>query len=106
MSAQERLLRQFEAAGYQVADRGFDFTIVATFERTGGDRFALQWAVRAPEGEPAAVRKLLEYDGWRPAAEPSMAALLTAIEAAEIADSHAGWPEQAQWHVTHLVRDE
>lgn len=103
-TAHERLLRLFDEAGYQVCDRGHDFTLVATFERTGGDRFALQWAVQAPEGEPVRVRKLLDYDGWRPAAEPSVPAVLSAIEAAEIADSLRGWPEQAEWHVTGLVR--
>lgn len=104
MSVQALLLRQMGEAGYQVADRGHDFTVVCTFERTGGDRFSLQWAVQAPEGEPVRVRKLLDYEGWRSAAEPTVAAVLSAIEAAEIADTRRGWPEQAEWQVTHLVR--
>ena len=102
-TAHERLLRQSEAAGYQVANRGHDFTILVHFHRKHGDTYPLQWAVQAAEGEPVRVRKLLDYEGWRPVAEPTVPAMLAAIEAAEIEDTAAMWPELEQWHAIGLV---
>ena len=102
-TVQERLFRQAEAAGHQVSKRGDGFVIVVHFWRSGGDTYPLQWAVQAAEGEPVRVRKLLDYDGWHLAAEPTVAAVLAAIEAAEVGDSRAGWPDMPQYHVAGLA---
>lgn len=102
-TVQDRLFRQAAAAGHQVSRRGDGFVIVVHFRRSGGDTYPLQWAVQAAEGEPVMVRKLLDYEGWRRAAEPTVAAVLAAIEAAEMADSRAGWPDMPQYHVVSLA---
>ena len=102
-TALDRLFQQAAAAGHQVIRRGDGFAIVVHFRRSGGDTYPLQWAVQVAEGGPVRVRKLLDYDGWRPVAEPTVAAVLAAIEAAEMADSLAGWPDMAQYHVVGLA---
>ena len=91
------------AAGYQVRERAGGLGLVVAFQRTDGSRYELEWLIDAPEGEPVRVRKLLDYGGWHLAADPTMAAVLAAIEAAEMADSRAGWPDMPQYHVAGLA---
>ena len=90
------------AAGYQVRERAGGLGLVVAFQRTDGSRYELEWLIDAPKGEPVRVRKLLD-DTWHLAADPTMAAVLAAIEAAEMADSRAGWPDMPQYHVAGLA---
>ncbi len=102
-TVQERLERLLSAAGYRCHQRATGLGVEVEFKYTDGSIYSLQWVIDAPEGEPVRVRKLLDYDGWRPVAEPTVAAVLAAIEAAEVADSRAGWPDMPQYHVAGLA---
>ena len=99
---QAKLMRHAEQAGYQVADRGNDFTLVATFERTDGSIYSLEYAVRAGESGPVEVRRLLD-DQWHAAQQPTLQGVLKAIEAAEITDTAAGWPTMPEYHAQRLL---
>ena len=90
------------AAGYQVRERAGGLGLVVAFQRTDGSRYELEWLIDAQKGEPVRVRKLLD-DTWHLAADPTMAAVLAAIEAAEVSDSAAGWPDMPQYHVAGLA---
>ena len=96
----ERLERLLSAAGYPSHQRPTGLGVMVAFKRTDGSQYALEWVI---DDEPLRVRKMLDYDGWRPVAEPTVAAVLAAIEAAEMADSRAGWPDMPQYHVAGLA---
>lgn len=96
----ERLERLLSAAGYRCHQRATGLGVEVEFKYTDGSIYSLQWVI---DDEPLRVRKMLDYDGWRPVAEPTVAAVLAAIEAAEMADSRAGWPDMPQYHVAGLA---